>query len=306
MAAALLLHPRLRDAVPLTPESKKNACKFVYNYILQTQEDSPNRWKTADAVTATMHAYIMRDDQFAEPGPAQGQSEAAWWQERFAGGYPAGDAMMEVVERLHSIPPHTAAVERFYSRLSFMHRPHRSNLSMELLVDMAMVNTWLVVTDPEFGKPPPAASKQPEAHAGSDEQEHASTDSRNDDSDDDEDVVLCGEDNPADADADDAAMTATNGDSESLLRAESASMAPPAPEKSTSKERVAGRVVESRFMLARGAYDLKSPFLLAGIHGSSVAQKTPIKGALKSSSEDDDGAKTAKGNQRIDGWSFNG
>jgi hypothetical protein len=43
------------------------------------------------------------------------------------------------VERLHSIPPHTAIVERFYSRLSFMQRPHRSNLSVEMLVDIAMV-----------------------------------------------------------------------------------------------------------------------------------------------------------------------
>ena len=37
MATALLLHPRLRDAIPLTLESKEDAYMFVYNYILQTR-----------------------------------------------------------------------------------------------------------------------------------------------------------------------------------------------------------------------------------------------------------------------------
>jgi hypothetical protein len=68
--------------------------------------------------------------------------------------------MVEMVERLHSIPPHTAAVERSYSRLGFMQRPHRSHPSVRMLVDMAMINTWLVATDPRFGKPPRAASRQ--------------------------------------------------------------------------------------------------------------------------------------------------
>ena len=50
MATALLLHPRLRDAVPLTMESKKGACMFVHNYILQTQQSSPDCEKIANAV----------------------------------------------------------------------------------------------------------------------------------------------------------------------------------------------------------------------------------------------------------------
>jgi hypothetical protein len=43
MATALLLYPHLRDAIPLTIESKENACMFVHNYILQTRQGSPGR-----------------------------------------------------------------------------------------------------------------------------------------------------------------------------------------------------------------------------------------------------------------------
>src|SRR5262249_19098673 len=144
MATALLLHPCLRDAIPLTTESKKSACLFVYNYILQTRRGSPGCRKTADAAIPAMVAYVTRSGQFARPGPIQGQDDVEWWRQWFADGSPVGDAMVEMVERLHTIPPHTAAVERFYSRLGFMQRPRRSNLSVEKLTEMAMVNAWLV------------------------------------------------------------------------------------------------------------------------------------------------------------------
>jgi hypothetical protein len=42
---------------------------------------------------------------------------------------------------------------------------HRRNLLVKMLVDMVMVNAWLVATDPGFGKPSRAASKRPTAHA---------------------------------------------------------------------------------------------------------------------------------------------
>jgi hypothetical protein len=323
MATALLLHPRLRDAVPLTLESKRSACMFVYNYILQTRQGSPDRRKIADAVAvaAAMHAYITGSGQFAKPGPAQGQSDVEWWQRWFADGSPVGEAMVEMVERLHSIPPHTAAVERLYSRLGFMQRPHRSNLSVKMLVDMATVNAWLVATDPQFGKPPRAASEQIAEHASSDGQERASADSRSDDSDDDEDdgdddgddgddgddAVLCGEDSPADVDVDDVVMTAANGDNESLLRAGSTGVAPAAPERPTSEEQLAARVDESPFMLAMVNCDLSSLFLLAGIHGSSVAQEAPTEEAPEPSSESDDTvrAAAAEAQRTIYGWFSN-
>ena len=202
--------------------------------------------------------------------------------------------MVEMVERLHSIPPHTAAVERFYSRLGFMQRPHRSNLSVKMLVDMATVNAWLVATDPEFGKPPRAASKRTAAQAGSDGQGRASTDGgsndrgddgEDDDSDDGEDdVVLCGEDNPADTDADDAAVAAASDGSESLPCA----------------ERLEEPVDESSFLLTIDICDLSSPFLLAGIHGNSVAQEAPTEKASEPFSEDDDVVKTAESDQVLD------
>ena len=294
MAAALLLHPRLRDAVPLTIKSKKGACKFIRDCILQAQQGNPDRWKTVDAVVLAMHDYITRSGQFANPGPTQGQSDIGWWRRWFANGSPVGEAMVEVVERLHSIPPHTAAVERFYSRFGFMQRPHRSNLSVKMLVDMATVNAWLVATDPAFGKPPRAASKRTAAQAGSDGQGRASTDSGSDDSDDEDeddgssddedDAVLCSEDSPADADADDAAMAATRDDNESLPCA----------------ERLAASVAEGSFLLAMDTCDLSSPFLLAGIHGSSVAQEAPTEEAPEPSSECDDVVKAAESDQLLD------
>jgi hypothetical protein len=181
-----------------------------------------------------------------------------------------GDAMVEMVERLHSIPPHTVAVERFYSRLGFMtQRPRRSRLSVEMLVNMAMVNAWLVATDPLFGKPPRAASRRIAAHASGDGQQgRATTDNGSynggDDGEDDE-AVPFDEDSPEDTDTDDdAAATAGNGDNESLLHAESTGVAPAAPEKPTSKKRLGPRGVERRFLLAMHVCDLTSPFLLAG------------------------------------------
>jgi hypothetical protein len=248
-----------------------------------------------------MHAYITRSGQFARPGPARGQSDDGWWRRLFADGTLAGDAMVEMVERLHSIPPHTAAVERFYSRLGFMQRPHRSHLSVKMLANMAMANAWLVATDPQFGKPRRAASKRIAAHASSDGQGRASTNNKSGDSDDDEDndAVPCGDDGLADADADDEAMTAANSDNESLLRAESAGVAPAAPERPTSKERLAARVSESPFLLAMDTCDLTSPFLLAGIHGTSVVQEAPTEESPGTSSESEDAVKTAKAHQRI-------
>src|SRR5262249_15870375 len=74
--------------------------------------------------------------------------------------------MVEMVERLHSIPPHTAAVERLYSRLGFMQSPRRSNLSVKRLAEMAMVNAWLIASEPSFGKPPPPTSKGPQHTLG--------------------------------------------------------------------------------------------------------------------------------------------
>lgn len=37
MATVLLLLPLLRDAVPLTIESRENACMFIYNHILPNE-----------------------------------------------------------------------------------------------------------------------------------------------------------------------------------------------------------------------------------------------------------------------------
>jgi hypothetical protein len=64
--------------------------------------------------------------------------------------------MAELVERLLSIPPYTEAVGRFYSRLGFMQRPHRGNLSVEMRIQMTTANAWLVPADPRPGKPPHA------------------------------------------------------------------------------------------------------------------------------------------------------
>src|SRR5215471_3036299 len=94
-----------------------------------------------------------------------------------------------------------------------------------------------------------------------------------------------GQPSPADVDADDAAATASNDDNESLLPAESAGVAPAARERPTNRKRPAARVVESTFLLAMHTCDLASPFLLAGIHGGSVAQEAPTEEAPQTSSE---------------------
>jgi hypothetical protein len=248
MATVLLLHPHLRDAVPLTTKAKDNACMFVCDYILQTRRDSPGRGEIARDAAITMFAYISRSGQFAKlPGPEQGQNDAEWWRRWFADGDPVNEAMVEMAERLLSIPPHTAVVERFYSRLGFMQSPRRSNLSVEMLVDMAMVNAWLVATDPWFGKPPRAASGRIAAHASGDEQGRTTIDSDEDDGGDDEDddsVVSCDEDSPADSD-DDAAATATSSNNESLLHAEGAGVAP-ASVNHLSRNRPIGRCSNGR------------------------------------------------------------
>jgi Protein of unknown function (DUF 659) len=303
MATALLLHPHLRDRVPLRTESKRSACAFVYNYILQTRQDCPDHRKTAEAVTRAMFDYIMRSGQFARPAPAQGQSDIEWWRRWVVDGSPVGDAMMEMVERLHSIPPHTAAVERFYSRLGFMQRPHRSHLSVRMLVDMAMINTWLVATDPLFDKPPRAASRRIATHASGDGQGHATTDSESyisdGDEDGDDDAVLCEEDNPADGD--DAAATASNSDNESLVGAESAGVAPAAPERPTDKERLEARVPEDISALVGDICDdLTSPILLAGIHGSSIAQEAPSEEVPQTCSESNEATSAERGRQIMD------
>jgi hypothetical protein len=75
---------------------------------------------------------------------------------------------------------------------------------------------------------------------------------------------------------------------------------PPAPEKPTSKERLAASVAEGPFLLAMRTCGLTSLFLVAGIHGSSVAQETPTEEAPGPSSECDDVVKAAKSDQLLD------
>ena len=83
-------------------------------------------------------------------------------------------------------------------------------------------------------------------------------------------MLLSGEDNPVDADAGGVAATASNGK------------------------------VESTFLLATRTCDLASPFLLAGIHGSSVAQEAPTEEEPQPSSDNDDAAGTVEALQGID------
>jgi hypothetical protein len=137
-----------------------------------------------------------------------------------------------------------------------------------MMVDMAMVNAWLMATDSRFGKRPRATSKQITAHASGDEQGHTTTNSDDDEKD---DLVPCDEDSLVD----DAAVAATSGDNESLVRVESADVAPAAPQgRTTTRRRLAGRAVEEESaILAVHHCDLTSRFLLAGIHGGSVAQE---------------------------------
>jgi len=94
---------------------KRGVSRYLFAYIIYT--GSSDRWKTAEAAMVAMHAYITCSGQFAELGPASGQSDAAWvaamvrrWKR------PASDAIVERererererwVERLHSIPPYT-------------------------------------------------------------------------------------------------------------------------------------------------------------------------------------------------------
>jgi hypothetical protein len=83
-------------------------------------------------------------------------------------------------------------------------------------------------------------------------------------------------------------MAVTNSDnSESLLCAESAGVAPPAaPERPISKERLGGAcVAKSPLRLAADTCDLALPSLLLGIHGNSAAQEAPIEETLEPSSE---------------------
>ena len=82
---------------------------------------------------------------------------------------------------------------------------------------MQCVHAWLVVTDLWFVKSPRIVSKRVPTRAGSGRQERATADSRSDDSD-----SGCDEDSTTDADANDAAAAAGNGDDESLLCMESA------------------------------------------------------------------------------------
>jgi hypothetical protein len=287
MATALLIHPHLRDAVPLTVKTKKGACMFVYNYVMQIRQDSPDCKKIANTAAAVMREYIAREERFARLKPAQGQSDIDWWRRWVVDGSPVGDAMVEVVERVHSIPPHTATVERFFSRLGFMQRPRRNKPSVKMLVRMAKVHAWLVKTDEEqSSKPSRAASKRVEAARASDGgQEGAATDSKSDDSDGEEDED---EDRPADADTDDAAETATDGNSESLVRTEGTSVAPEVPGRPIKKKRPTAHAAESTSLLAMEFCDLKSPFLLAGIRGSGVAQEAPAEEAPQASSAGDD------------------
>jgi hypothetical protein len=102
-----------------------------------------------------------------------------------------------------------------------------------------------------------------------------------------ESEVLCGEDNPVDADTNDAAETAADGDNESL-HAQGADVASAASETPTNKKRPAGRAVEKTPLLAMRTCDLTSSFLSAGIHGNSVAQEAPVEEASQTFSDIDD------------------
>jgi len=316
MATALLLSPRLRDAIPLRNESKRKACMFVLNYIMQTRRGSPSCEETVEEALDAVGDYIDRKGRFAESVPIQGQSDVEWWRQQIAAdGTPASRAIVEIVEWLHSIPPHTAAVERFYSRLGFMQGPRRCDLSMKTLTDMAAVNAWIVATDNQPRNSRRTSSRRIAAHTGGDEQGHATANSRSNDGDrdddsglgnkdddvglgNDDDAELGSEDSPANAD--DAAATAGNSNNGSSLRAETAGVASTAPEGPTSGERRLPRgAVESGFLLATRICDLTSPFLLAGIHGSSVTQEAPAEEVRKTYSENEDMARAEEGQQWI-------
>jgi len=116
--------------------------------------------------------------------------------------------------------------------------------------------------------------------------------------DEDVDVVLCVEDSPMDADADGAAETATDGDNESL-HTQGTGVALTASGRPTKRKRLAGRAVENTFLLVMDTCDLTLPFLLAGIHGSSVAQEAPTGEAPQTFSDSDDKARAAKGRQIV-------
>jgi len=166
------------------------------------------------------------------------------------------------------------------------------------------VRAWLVVTDPWFAKSPCTVSKRVPRRASGDRQERAAADSRSDDSDGggNEDAALNAEDSTTDADADDAAAAAGNGDDESLLCTESAGGTSAAPKGSAGKKRRrTAHVVERRFLLATQVCDLTSPFLLAGIHGSSVAQEAPTEEAPQTSADNDNATRTVGAWQKLHG-----
>ena len=172
------------------------------------------------------------------------------------------------------------------------------------------VRAWLVATDPWFAKSPCTVSKRVPTRASGDRQERATADSRSDDSDgggdedgdDNDDAVLNGEDGPADSDADDAAAAASNDDDEFLLCTESVGGTSTAPKRSAGKKRRrTARVVERRFLLATQICDLTSPFLLAGIHESSVAQEAPTEEAPHASTDNDDATRIVEAKQKLHG-----
>ena len=157
-------------------------------------------------------------------------------------------------------------------------------------------------SDPKFGKPPRAAPRWIAAHASGDGRGRATTDDDNGSGDEDDEAVLCDEDSLADMDADDVA--ASNSGHESLQCAESAGMALAAPERPTNKKQLKPHGVECGFLLAARVCDLTSPFLLAGIHGSSVAQEAPSEEVPQTSSGDDEVVSVEKLQERADSLSF--
>ena len=162
------------------------------------------------------------------------------------------------------------------SRREVYHSPDRP---MDGSPWLQRVHAWLVATDLRFVKSSHTASKRVPTRASSDGEEHATADSRSDDSDggddEDEDAALNDEDSPADADADGAAATAGNDEADGTC------------------------------LLAWLTCDLASPFLLAGIHGSSVAQEAPTGEAPQPSSDNDDATAIAEAWKKIDETLFN-
>jgi hypothetical protein len=158
-----------------------------------------------------------------------------------------------------------------------MQKPRRTRLSPEMLVKMAMVDAWLVATDPWYAKPPRAAFRRIPSHASGNGQGHAITDNggHNDDGGED-DAVLCDEDSLPDTstdDEDDVVVTASN---------------------------KKPRGVECGHLFAWDVCDPRSPFLLAGIYASSIVHEAPPPEEPQASSEVDEEAVYARMRQRRD------